>query len=221
MLMTHELPDVGPLPGYGWDKEFSQDAVDEILLNPWKWFEKGSELCHVVRVTLAAIDDGYTMETGIIGTTGWRFVDPKPGMKDGNVAQMTLPVAMLYAFAVECWIKGLAVARDKTRSEPLGLKAIKTHDLPELAKLAGLDQHLKEVDFDYLLLLKRVILGFGRFPAPLYANQLAPVLDHETDDEGHIMLWKCLALDPDRRIRIERAITLVYDELHSVIHNDS
>ncbi len=216
--MGKTLPAVDPIPTYDEDSRPTQADLEHLFYSPRKWLEKGSELWHVVRMALKAIDDGYVMETGRVGTSGWRNVGAAAGMTDNNIAQMTMPIVMLYASAVECWLKGLVVARYKFNGEDLPKKELTHHDLVKLAEMSHVSNHLEAVDLDYLVFLENISAGFGRFTTPKSLEQMAPVLDYSLDEDGRIDEWNNIALDPDRQLRIETAVTAVYDELHEAIY---
>ncbi len=218
-IMEKTLPAVGPIPTYDEDAGPTQAHLEYLFYSPRRWFEKGSELWHVVTMALKAIDDGYVMKTGKVGTSGWCNVGAVAGMTDSNIAQMTIPIAMLYASAVECWLKGLVVARYKSDGEDLPKNKLTHHNLVKLAEMSHVSNHLEAVDLDYLVLLKNISAGFGRFTTPQFLEQMAPVLDYSLDKDGRIDEWKNIALDADRQLRIETAITAVYDELHEAINH--
>ncbi|MCO5296970.1 MAG: hypothetical protein M9921_08940 [Fimbriimonadaceae bacterium] len=95
---------------------------------------------------------------------------------------------MLFAMAVECWLKCLILAATPVdeRVARSKQKGFRTHNLASLARESGVDGHLSDHARDYLDLLTSLIVGMGRFPGPDKPHHLIPWWDQSVDEGS----WK-------------------------------
>lgn len=87
------------------DPAFTKEQVEQILATPRQWFETGSFLYRDALRARAVLDDLPAHESTIVGKGVSIFID-HAGLTRSRQEGIA---AMLFAFAVECWLKGLAI----------------------------------------------------------------------------------------------------------------
>lgn len=116
-----------------------KERHDQIVLWPYAWFGKATELLHCATLVLEK---------------------PVAGPLKGSF-QNTAVFMMLHGFAFENMLKGLIVAKSPSTSQR---KLFSTHELAKLAQEAGLK--CSDQDENLLLRLQHFAVQGGRYPAP-------------------------------------------------------
>jgi hypothetical protein len=160
------------IPGEG---EVEQATIDALAGDWQRWMYRGSSLFQCARRAAEGVKDERESRTLYFGLALSNF------SANDVVHQWEYErsAGLLFAMAVECWLKALIVFETK---EPLDRSLQTGHCLLTLASRAKVDEYLDDIDRRFLRLLSTLIMGVGRFAAPKKPEDLIwcdPAANHE------------------------------------------